>query len=232
MARKKRAGKPSRIGQIRQVYKLTKDGDPKLPLILLGAFVFGALVGTALMILIPPDFLVLDIVVGLMFGLLATTFIFGRRATKSQIKQIEGKPGAALAVLRVLKRKWRTDQMVAFNKQQDVVHRLVGPPGIVLLGEGDPQRVRQLLTAENRRHARVVSDVPIHEIVVGYGPDDVPLGKLARRVTKMKRQITPAQQTDVVARLKAIDASRPAVPMPKGPVPTSMKGFRGQMRGR
>jgi hypothetical protein len=232
MARKKRAGKPSRIGQIRQVYKLTKDGDPKLPLILLGAFLFGALVGTALMILIPPDFLVLDVIIGLMFGLLATTFIFGRRATKSQVKQIEGKPGAALAVLRVLKRKWRTDQMVAFNKQQDVVHRLVGPPGIVLLGEGDPQRVRQLLTAENRRHARVVSDVPIHEIVVGHGPDDVPLGKLARRVTKMKRQITPAQMTDVVARLKAIDASRPAVPMPKGPVPTSMKGFRGQMRGR
>jgi hypothetical protein len=232
MARKKRAGKPSRIGQIRQVYKLTKDGDPKLPLILLGAFLFGALVGTALMILIPPDFLVLDVIIGLMFGLLATTFIFGRRATKSQVKQIEGKPGAALAVLRVLKRKWRTDQMVASNKQQDVVHRLVGPPGIVLLGEGDPQRVRQLLTAENRRHARVVSDVPIHEIVVGHGPDDVPLGKLARRVTKMKRQITPAQMTDVVARLKAIDASRPAVPMPKGPVPTSMKGFRGQMRGR
>jgi hypothetical protein len=122
--------------------------------------------------------------------------------------------------------------MVAFNKQQDVVHRLVGPPGIVLLGEGDPQRVRQLLTAENRRHARVVSEVPIHEIVVGNGPDEVPLGKLARRVTKMKRQITPAQMTDVVARLKAIDASRPAVPMPKGPVPTSMKGLRGQMRGR
>jgi hypothetical protein len=38
--------------------------------------------------------------------------------------------------------------------------------------------------------------------------------------------------TDVVARLKAIDASRPAVPMPKGPVPTSMKGMRSQMRGR
>ena len=115
MARKKRAGKPSRIGQIRQVYKLTKDGDPKLPLILLGAFLFGGLVGTALMILIPPDFLVLDVVIGLMFGLLATTFVFGKRATKSQIKQIEGKPGAALAVLRVLKRKWRTDQMVAFT---------------------------------------------------------------------------------------------------------------------
>ena len=124
-------------------------------------------------------------------GLLATLIVFGRRATKSQIKQIEGKPGASLAVLRVLKRRWRTDEMVAFTKQQDVVHRLTGPPGIVLLGEGDPHRVKQLMTAEQRRHQRVVSDVPIHLVVVGYGEGQVPLGKLARHLTKMKKQITP-----------------------------------------
>lgn len=230
MARSK--DKPGRIKQIREAYRLTKPGDPKLGWILLGTFVFGALVGTALMILIPPSLLVLDVLVGLMIGLLATLIVFGRRATKSQIKQIEGKPGAALAVLRVLRRRWRTDQMIAFTKQQDVVHRLVGPPGIVLLGEGDPQRLRQLMTAEQRRHARVVSDIPIHQVVVGYGEGQVPLGKLARHITKMKKQITPAQMTDVVARLKAIDSSRPPVPMPKGPVPTNMKGLRGQMRGR
>lgn len=231
MAREK-SGKPGRIKQIREAYRLTKPGDPRLGLILLGTFVFAALVGTALMILIPPGILVLDILVGIMIGLLATLIVFGRRATKSQIKQIEGKPGAALAVLRVLRRRWRTDEMIAFTKQQDVVHRLTGPPGIVLLGEGDPARVKQLMTAEQRRHQRVVSDVPVHQVVVGYGEGQVPLGKLARHLTKMKKQITPAQMTDVVARLRAIDASRPAVPLPKGPVPTSMKGMRGQMRGR
>ena len=231
MAREK-SGKPGRIKQIREAYRLTKPGDPKLGLILLGTFVFGALVGTALMVLIPPSLLVLDIIVGVMIGVLATLIVFGRRATKSQIKQIEGKPGAALAVLRVLRRRWRTDEMIAFTKQQDVVHRLTGPPGIVLLGEGDPQRVKQLMAAEQRRHQRVVADVPVHQVTVGYGEGQVPLGKLARHLTKMKKQITPAQMTDVVARLRAIDASRPAVPLPKGPVPTSMKGMRGQMRGR
>lgn len=223
--------KPGRIKQIREAYRLTKPGDPKLGWVLLGTFVFASLVGTALMILL-PGWLILDIVIGLMVGLLATTIVFGRRATASQIKQIEGKPGAALAVLRVLKRGWRTDQMVAFNKQQDVVHRIIGPPGIVLLGEGNEQRVRQLLLAERRRHQRVVADVPVHEIVVGYGEDEVPLGKLARHITKMKKQITPAQMTDVLARLRAIDASRPVIPMPKGPMPTNMKGMRGNMRGR
>jgi len=47
-----------------------------------------------------------------------------------------------------------------------------------------------------------------------------------------ERDAQPAEITDILARLKAIDASRPVVPMPKGPVPTSMKGMRGQMRGR
>ena len=38
--------------------------------------------------------------------------------------------------------------------------------------------------------------------------------------------------TDVLARLKALDANRSNIPMPKGPVPTRMKGMRGNMRGR
>ena len=33
-------------------------------------------------------------------------------------------------------------------------------------------------------------------------------------------------------RLKALDAQRSNIPMPKGPVPTSMKGMRGNLRGR
>ena len=34
--------------------------------------------------------------------------------------------------------------------------------------------------------------------------------------------------TDVLDRLKALDAERPNIPLPKGPVPTSMKGMRGR----
>ena len=38
--------------------------------------------------------------------------------------------------------------------------------------------------------------------------------------------------TDVLNRLKALDAQRGTIPLPKGPVPTVMKGMRGQQRGR
>jgi hypothetical protein len=78
----------------------------------------------------------------------------------------------------------------------------------------------------------VLPDTPIHEVVCGNGEGQVPLPKLVKHVNKLKRQVAPADMTDLLNRLKAIDAARPAVPLPKGPVPTSMKGMRGNMRGR
>ena len=38
--------------------------------------------------------------------------------------------------------------------------------------------------------------------------------------------------TDLLYRIKALDANRSNIPLPKGPVPTSMKGQRGNLRGR
>jgi hypothetical protein len=227
-----RSGKPGRIKQLRQAYQVTKQGDPKIGLVLLGTFVFGFLVGAALSYLLLPGGLPFDIITGVLVGILVVLIVFGRRAQKSQVRQIEGQPGAALAVLGMLRRGWKTDQMVAFNKQQDIVHRVVGPPGIVLVGEGNPVRLRGLLNSERKRHQRVAADTPVHEVIVGYGEGEVPLGKLARHVQKMKREVKPAEMTDLLARLRAIDASRPNVPIPKGPVPTSMKGMRGNLRGR
>jgi len=44
--------------------------------------------------------------------------------------------------------------------------------------------------------------------------------------------VKPAEMTDILNRLKALDAQRSPIPMPKGPMPTSMKGMRGNLRGR
>jgi MFS superfamily sulfate permease-like transporter len=227
-----KSGKPGRIKQLMQAYRLTKQGDPKIGLILLGSFLLFGLLGFVVFSLLPPPWLVFDIIAGIMVGILGALIVFGRRATKSQLTQIEGKPGAAVAVLSMLKRGWRTDQAIAFNRQQDIVHRVVGPPGIVLVGEGNPNRLKSLMSSERVKHQRVASEAPIHEVVVGDGEGEVPLGKLVRYVTKMKREVEPAQITDLLARLRALDASRPNVPLPKGPVPTSMKGQRGNLRGR
>jgi hypothetical protein len=167
-----------------------------------------------------------------MVAVLSGLIVFSRRAQRAVYGQMEGQVGAAAGALGLLKRGWQVDNAVAFTKQQDVVHRVVGPPGIVLVGEGSQARLKALMTAERKRHERVAVDTPVHELVVGNDEGQVPLSKLSRHVQKMKRQVQPAEITDILARLKAIDASRPVVPMPKGPVPTSMKGMRGQMRGR
>jgi hypothetical protein len=237
MARKPKAPKdPNKVGrikQIRQSYTMTKQSDPKIGLILLGTFVLAALAGFALMLLVfRGGSLVFPIVFGVLTGTLAVLIIFGRRAQSSALRQIEGKPGAAAAALGMLKRGWKTEPAIAVTKQQDVVTRVVGPPGIVLIGEGNPNRVRGLLATERRKHERVVSDVPVHEVICGTGEGEVPLPKLTRYVQKLGRDVKPAEMTDILNRLKALDAARPVAPMPKGPVPTSMKGLRGQMRGR
>jgi hypothetical protein len=228
--------KMNRRQQIVATYRMGKQSDPRLGLWVLGAFVVGAAVGFALFWFLPtaggPLHLVIAIVGAVLLGLLAAALVFGRRVQRSAYRQLEGRPGAAGQALGTLRRGWKTDPMIAFNKQQDVVHRVVGPPGIVLVGEGNPNRLRGMLTNERRKHERVAAEIPIHEVIAGNGEGQVPLPRLVKHVTKLGRNVKPAELTDVLNRLKALDASRSNIPMPKGPVPTSMKGLRGQMRGK
>ena len=225
----------SRRGQIMQTYQMAKRSDPRIGLIVMGVFVLGAALGFALMWVLPGDGLIgwiISVVGALMIGLLCALLVFGRRAQRAAYTQMEGQPAAAAGALQMLRRGWKVDPVVGFTKQQDVVTRVVGPPGIVLIGEGNVNRLRPLLTSERRKHERVTSETPVHELVVGNDPGQVPLRKLTKHVTKLGRQVKPAQMTDVLARIRALDANRSSIPMPKGPIPTSMKGMRGQQRGR
>ncbi|HEY0888684.1 MAG TPA: DUF4191 domain-containing protein [Nocardioides sp.] len=225
----------SRRQQFAETYRMTKQADPTVGLWVLGAFVLGAAIGFGLFWILPGSGIlgwVMSVVGALLLGALAAMILFGRRAQRAAYQRMDGQPGAAAAALGMLRRGWKLEPVVAFNKQQDVVHRVVGPPGIVLVGEGNPSRVKALLASERRKHERVVTDAPVHEVQCGNAEGQVPLGKLVRTVTKLGRQVKPAQMTDILNRLKALDAVTGKVPMPKGPVPTSMKGMRGNLRGR
>ena len=228
MAKKEKSSeKPGRIKQIVSTYQMTKESDSKIGLILLGVFLLVGLIGFGLFFLAPGGWY-FDLVGGALFGLLAVLIVFGRRAQKAAFAQIEGKPGAAAAALGMLRRGWKLDPAISFNKNQDVVHRIVGPPGIVLVGEGNPNRLKTLLSNERRKHERVASEVKIHEILAGSGEGAIPVSKLVRHVTKLRKTLKPAEMTDVLARIKALDANRSNIPIPKGPVQTSMKGQRGR----
>ncbi len=228
--------KMSRRQQFVATYRMARKTDRKLGLILLGTFLLAGAAGAAIFWFLPPQGGIFDvamaIVGGLMLGLLATLIVFGRRAQKAAYGQMEGQAGAAASALQMLRRGWKTYPVIAFNKQQDVVHRVVGPPGIILVGEGNAHRLRALMSSERRKHERVAAETPIHEVICGRGDGEVPLPSLARHITKLGRKVKPAELTDVLARIKALDANRSNIPLPKGPIPTSMKGMRGNMKGR
>ncbi len=234
MARKDKSAKPAKSGRMKQIatsYQMTKQSDPRIGLILLGWFVLVAAVTFGILSLVPGHW-ILDLIGAVLFGVLAVMIVFGRRAQRAGFKQIEGQPGAAAAALGMLRRGWKLEPAIAFNRNQDVVHRVVGPPGIVLVGEGNPNRLKPLLASERRKHERVASEAPIHEVVVGDQEGAVPLPRLVKHVTKLGRKVKPAEVTDILARLRALDATRSNIPLPKGPMPTNLKGARQNMRGR
>lgn len=225
-----------RIAQMRQAFVLTKQSDPRIGWIMLGTFVLTAAVaGVGSYFLLGDGWIsiLISVVFTLMTAFLVTTIVFGRRAEKAMYAQAEGQLGAGAGVLQMLKRGWTVAPAVGFNKQQDVVHRAVGRPGVVLVGEGTSHaRVKNLLGNEAKKHQRIVGEsVPITMIIVGRGDGETPLPKLAKQVKKLPKAIKPAEQTEVLNKLKALDAMRPNIPVPRGPMPTSMKGARKMMRG-
>lgn len=222
--------KQSSISKLIAAYRITRQRDKYVALICLAAFLVVAVIAGGLFwwFLHP----IAGVIVGVSSGLLAALVVFGRRAERAAYAQFEGKPGAAAAALGVLRRGWQVQPAVAVTKSQDLVHRVVGRPGVVLIGEGNDSRVRHLLAVEKKKHARVVGEAPIYDLVVGDGADAIPVQKLTKHVMRLPRAISPAEVTDLLQRLKALDAMRPQLPVPKGPLPTTMKQARQGIRGR
>lgn len=226
----------SRRQQIVETFKMSRQVDKAIGWWMLGAFLLFGGAGFAVFYFLLPGSgtfaLIMAIIAALLIGLLAMMIVFSRRAQKAAYARMEGQIGAGARALSMLRRGWTTEQMIGFTKQQDLVHRVVGPPGIILVGEGNPSRLKALMASERKKHERVAAEYPVHEVIVGTGEGEVPLPKLVRHVQKLGRQVKPAELTEVMHRLKALDAARPKLPMPRGPVPTSMKGMRGNLRGR
>jgi uncharacterized protein DUF4191 len=222
----KNSGPPSpegsKLKQIRTAYSITRQHDKKLPLVLLGAFLLDFVVVFGLGMAI--GHVIFGGLFAVLTGVLSAVIAFGHRAQKSAYAQVEGQPGAAAAALNTMRRGgWTITPGVAVNRSQDVLHRAVGRPGIVLVGEGSPRGVAVLLEAERKRMTRFVSDAPIVEVVVGDGEGEVPLRKLTKFVMKLDRKLKPSQVTDINDRLRAVGDLMKNVPVPKGPMPKGAK---------
>jgi hypothetical protein len=93
---------------------------------------------------------------------------------------------------------------------------MVGRPGVILIGEGSPNRLPSMLAAEKKRVSRVAYDVPIYDIQVGDEDGQVPIRKLQRHIVKLPRNLKGPAVADLNYRLKALPQT---LQMPKGPIP-------------
>jgi hypothetical protein len=205
---------PGRIQQIRMVAGLVHKANPRALPIVIGSglavlvvlVVVGLLTGLA-GLLIP---------LGVLLGLLVSVFLFGRFAQTAQYSTIEGQPGAAAAVLQSMRGGWTVTPAIAANRNMDVVHRAVGRAGVVLVGEGSPNRLPGLLAAEKKRIARVAFDVPVYDFQIGEAEGQVAIRQLQRKIMRLPRKLKGTEVADINFRLKALPASLQA---PKGPMP-------------
>jgi hypothetical protein len=203
-----------RIKQLRMAAGMVRKANPwALPIValvgvgILAVFVIVGLITGLIFLLLP---------LGIMGGLLGALITFGRFTQSAQYSTIEGQPGAAAAILQSMRGGWTVTPAVAANRNMDVVHRAVGKPGVVLVGEGSPSRLPSLLAAEKKRIARVAYDVPIYDMQVGDEEGQVPIRKLQRKVMRLPRNLKGQAVAELNFRLKALPANLQA---PKGPLP-------------
>ncbi|MDQ1713364.1 MAG: hypothetical protein QOE45_2814 [Frankiaceae bacterium] len=205
-----------KLAQIRQMVSMTREADPRyLPIVLVAVVLAAGVAFTVGQLLAGP---ILGAILALLAALIAFTVVTGRRGQAAAFTRIEGQPGAAFAILQSLRGDWRVTPAVAYNKSQDLVHRAVGRPGVILVAEGSGARARELLSAELRRTRKVIGEAPLHDVVIGEGEGQVPLKRLQVHVMKLPRALKPKEVNAVESRLKALGGT--AMPLPKGPMPT------------
>ncbi len=223
----KKAARKARFSQLRQAFTVTRKADSKLVPLLVVAFLVPFVLLTLLGVLVGGFLLAPLILFGVLFGLLAVVALFGRRAQANAYSSVEGTPGAAASVIQSMRGDWRVTPAVGFTAQQDLLHRVIGRPGVILVREGAPNRTKNLIVAEKKKLARFVGDTPVYEVSVGSGEGALSLKQLERHIAKLPRNIKPKEVNVLDRKLKAM---APALPIPKGPMPTGGRVPRKKMR--
>jgi len=206
--------KQSQLSVLKDAFKLVKNDSPLAIIWCLLVFVlivvFGVIIGNNLGHPIYAGFLSAPL------GFLAAFFLFTRFANTAAFSSIEGQIGAGASVLMSIRRGFVTTPAVNVNRDQDMVHRVSGKAGIILVGEGG-FAVRSLMQDEKRKMERFLSGVPITEVYVGDGQNQVSIRKLQKHLKKLPKKLNTSQLREVRARLRSVGGLN--LPMPKGPMP-------------
>jgi hypothetical protein len=150
------------------------------------------------------------------------------RANTAIFKKYADEPGRiSITVGTLTRRRWKgANQPVAINaKTKDMVFRIVGPAGVVLMAEGSKTSAKALLEEERRKVQRLATGVTVHTFYSSQDGEGVPLGQLHKKVSKLKKTLNRSEITAVQNRLASID-SRSGMPIPKGVDPMKIRASR------
>ena len=203
------------------------------PAILMGASMYGAAAVIAAFMLVAwltNMSFIGWLIVGIMGSFTAALLLLSILTRRALYSQVEDTAGAVKVALSQIQRGWVIpEQPVAFTREQDLVWRIVGRAGVVLISEGPASRVRPLLQAETKRVTKVMRNVPVHQIQVGHDDGQIALKDLQRELRKLKNVLTPEEVPQVSARINALRSGEP--PIPKGIDPLRAKPSRRALRG-
>ena len=210
--------KQSQLAVLKDAYKLVRKESPAgiiysiliFVVVLIAGIAFGKSIGH-------PIYLGL---ISLPLAFLIAFFLFTRFANTAAFASIEGQLGAGASVLMSIRRGFVTTPAVNVSRNQDMVHRVSGKAGIILVGEGS-QAVRSLLQDERKKMERFLSGVPVTEVIVGDNAGQVSIRKLQKHLKKLPKKLNTVQLREVRARLRSVGGLN--IPMPKGPMPTNVR---------
>ncbi|MDO5048973.1 MAG: DUF4191 domain-containing protein [Actinomycetaceae bacterium] len=213
-------------------YKITKRSFPWIGWVLLGSTV--AVVGIFLAIAIWQNMNIFILILfALTLAFMVPTMILALLVKKAMYRQVSGTVGSVYAVITQIRRGWNIEEEpIAANRHQDLVWRLIGRPGVVLLAEGPVGRVRDLAEKERKLAQRVVTNLPVHVIYVGEGKGQVKLEDIEKELRHLPKALHRNEVPEVVNRIQAVSAHNRQAGIPHGIDPNKAKISRRAMRGR
>lgn len=164
---------------------------------------------------------------GLMLVPLAMLIVLNLRANRVFMMEAEGQPGAAASIVENMRGDFRVTPALAATTQMDFVHLVVCRAGVVLLGEGNPNRVRALIGQERKRLQKVIGSADLRDYIIGNAEGQLPLRKLRSTLLKLPRTLGPKEVAAIDKRIKAL-AARPQ--LPKGAIPKNLRPPKGAFR--
>jgi hypothetical protein len=218
-----------RLRQIGMVFTFTAKRDKLFVPLVIAAVLLPLIAGT---LLVTFGGTWVWLVVSVMAALVLAMAVLSVRSNKAMMIEAEQQPGAAASIVENMRGDWRVTPGLASTTQMDFVHLIIGKPGVILLGEGNPSRVRGLLGQEKKRLSKVIGSADLRDFTVGRDEGQVPISKLRVTLMKLPRTLSGKEVNALEVRLKALSA-RPQ--MPKGAIPKNMRPPKGAfraMRGR